>query len=133
MAAPEFNCLVIEDTVVDRMIMKSVLTKLGRSCDVTFALSLADARVKLSERSYAIIFLDNALPDGNGADFVLELAAHKIWKNTPVVMVTDFPSPFMYAKAKAQNVVAIWTKEQFDWAAVNALFAKYVGGARRGA
>lgn len=133
MAAPEFNCLIIEDTLVDRMIMESVLTKFGRRCDVTFATSIAEARVKLNEKTYSFIFLDNALPDGNGADFVLELAAHKVWKKTPVVMVTDFPSPFMYAKAKAQNVIAIWTKEQFAWPAVNALFAKYIGAAKRGA
>ena len=53
------------------------------------------------------------LPDGVGADFLAELAVHAHWRQAPVVMVSDWPSPFMFDKARAANVLAVWSKGDF--------------------
>ncbi|ARC88600.1 response regulator [Rhodovulum sp. MB263] len=107
------TCLVVEDTVFDRMIMERKLAAYGQPLEVRYAGSLAEARNCLYEMPISIIFLDNSLPDGKGANFALELAAHRSWSEIPVVMVSDWPSPFMQAKANASNVIAIWTKTEF--------------------
>ncbi|PTW52069.1 response regulator [Rhodovulum kholense] len=106
-------CLVVEDTDFDRMIMQRKLAAIDKSLQVRFAATLAEARQCLYEEPISIIFLDNSLPDGKGANFALELSAHRGWSQIPVVMVSDWPSPFMSAKAEAANVVAIWTKTEF--------------------
>jgi len=77
------------------------------------ARDLTEARKRLRERDISIIFLDNALPDGMGVDFVMEMANDKDFQGVPVVIVSDFPSPFMYAKAKAANVCEVWSKREF--------------------
>ncbi|MCE8431140.1 response regulator [Rhodovulum sulfidophilum] len=113
MAQSAPTCLVVEDTAFDRMIMERKLAAYAQPLQVRFVSTLAEARNCLSEMPISIIFLDNSLPDGKGANFALELAAHRNWMKIPVVMVSDWPSPFMPAKAKAANVVAIWTKTEF--------------------
>ncbi|TDX33888.1 response regulator [Rhodovulum visakhapatnamense] len=113
MTQSEPVCLVVEDTAFDRMIMERKLAAYGKSIQVRFAATLAEARRCLDKEPISIIFLDNSLPDGKGANFALELSAHRSWSRIPVVMVSDWPSPFMRAKAKAANVVAIWTKTEF--------------------
>lgn len=111
-------CLLVEDTAFDRMIMERKLAACGRGLQVRHAATVAEARRCLEEERISIIFLDNSLPDGKGADFAMELASHRSWHRIPVVMVSDWPSPFMKAKAKVANVIAIWTKTEFTTPAV---------------
>ena len=107
------RCLIVEDTETDRAMMRRIVTRQCEGQNFIFAKSLREAREILKTRAIFFIFLDNTLPDGRGADFVAELAAHPEWKRLPVVIVSDWPSPFLYAKAKACNVLEIWTKNDF--------------------
>ncbi|KUF11787.1 response regulator [Pseudoponticoccus marisrubri] len=106
-------CLIVEDAEVDRRMMRRVFSRQYPRMPLLFAHSLAEARHKLATEHVAIIFLDNALPDGRGVDFVAELAGDARFRALPVILVSDWPSPFMYAKARAANVRAIWSKSDF--------------------
>ena len=105
-------CMVVEDTLFDRRRIERIFKKFFPAIKVHFAENLANARYRLERTDLSVIFLDNDLPDGKGIDFVAELARGDR-SNVPVVMVTDLPSPFMFAKAKAYNVMDTWTKDDF--------------------
>lgn len=122
------SILVVEDSATDREMMTRVIEKAGFFRSVHFACDLAEARECLAGGKVSLIFLDNSLPDGYGADFLSELAGHSAWQSIPVVLVTDWPSPFMRAKAKCLSVAEIWKKEDFT---VGAL--RQVVNARRAA
>lgn len=106
-------CLIVDDMDFDRHMMRRVV---GKSCPglrMVVARDLAEARKRLREKQVSILFLDNALPDGRGVDFVSELARDERLRRVPVIIVSDFPSPFMYAKAQAANVREVWSKREF--------------------
>ncbi len=113
MTKTEHHCLIVDDLEFDRRMMRRVFAKHCPDIPMVVARDLGEARQRLKERQISIIFLDNALPDGMGVDFVTELADHEDLKGVPVVIVSDFPSPFMYAKAKAANVCEVWSKRDF--------------------
>ncbi|MGR3452942.1 response regulator [Pseudooceanicola sp.] len=106
-------CLIVDDEQVDCMMMRRILTTQHPPPVVRTASTLAEARRHLADEPVSLLFLDNMLPDGVGADFLSELSDRAEWRQVPVVMVSDWPSPFMYAKARAANVLAIWSKEDF--------------------
>lgn len=106
-------CLIVDDETVDRVRMRRILATQHPAPVVKTASTLAEARRQLASRSVSLLFLDNMLPDGVGADFLSELADSADWRAVPVVMVSDWPSPFMYAKARAANVLAVWSKGDF--------------------
>ena len=107
------TCLVVEDSDLDRRIMRRVLARQGHPLRVLFARTLAEARQLLAQEDIAIVFLDNALPDGNAADHLASIIGGRTGRRVPVVMVSDWPTPFMFAKARAENVVDIWSKRDF--------------------
>ena len=111
-------CLVIDDAEVDRTMMRRVLMGLVPAPRILTAASLAEARRMLDRHAVSIVFLDNMLPDGLGADFLREYRANPDWRRAPLVMVSDWPSPFMFAKARAARVLAVWSKEDFTYARV---------------
>lgn len=106
-------CLIVDDAVVDREMMVRVLARQHPAPRVLTAASLTEARDHLARGGVSMLFLDNMLPDGVGADFLSELSARADWRRVPVVMVSDWPSPFMFDKARAANVLAVWSKGQF--------------------
>lgn len=108
------KCLVIEDSEIDRLNALRLLGPRGLRVNPIVASSLEQARKTLSEHIVGLILLDNQLPDGYGSDFAVELSCHRIWKDIPVVIVSDWPSPFMFAKAKHANVCEICTKDEFN-------------------
>lgn len=118
---PRPNVLLIEDTESDMERMRRILVRQQHPVTPIPAGSLASARAALSNSDISLIFLDNSLPDGSGADFVLEAAANPEWAAIPIVVVSDWPTPFMYAKLKAANVRHVWTKSDFNPASVEDL------------
>ncbi|SMX35803.1 hypothetical protein MAA8898_00649 [Maliponia aquimaris] len=89
------------------------------------ARTLTEARARLAERNVSILFLDNALPDGMGIDLLAEMTADSRMCRIPVVLVSDFPSPFMYAKAQAAQVCEVWSKREFVGASVRRIVQKH--------
>ncbi|PIL12427.1 hypothetical protein P775_28395 [Puniceibacterium antarcticum] len=110
--------MIVDDSETDRMMMERVLGKQQMRLDLLFAQTLGEARNLMREDGIKFIFLDNTLPDGCGADFLMEMQEYRKRNRASVVLVSDWPSPFMYAKAEAQNVRAIWNKCDFTISAV---------------
>lgn len=125
MAHTEQVCLIVDDAEFDRRMMRRVIRKSCPDMPMIVARNLDEARRRLREREVSILFLDNALPDGRGVDFVSELSADRDLKRIPVVIVSDFPSPFMYAKARAANVCAVWSKREFVGPAVERVVRRH--------
>lgn len=85
--------LVIEDSSADREMFRRVLKQVcAPRLKVSFAHDLNTARQRLAEERFALIILDNVLPDGYGADFVSELGQSRAWRRIPVLVVSDWPT-----------------------------------------
>lgn len=108
------RCLIIEDSEFDSQKMARVIDRNMNNMDVAIATTLSSAREALDKRDFSLILLDNNLPDGLGADFVQELAMTKRLSNIPVIMVSDWPSPFMWEKAASAGVHYVLNKKEFD-------------------
>ena len=106
-------CLIVEDSVFDSEKMSRVVSKTGNGMPVRVAQTLRSARTMLKEAAPTFILLDNNLPDGKGADFARELAADARLARIPVVLVSDWPSPFMWQKAASAGVSFVLNKQDF--------------------
>ena len=108
------TCLIVEDSSFDIEKMQRVLARAQCGLDVTVATTIASARKALEEHTAALILLDNNLPDGLGTNFALELAEDARLAHIPVIMVSDWPSPFMWEKAASAGVRYVLSKREFD-------------------
>ena len=113
-AAYDGTCLIVEDREFDRERLRRVLTRSYGGMRVEFAPSIEAARRALSAGDKALILLDNNLPDGLGANFALELACDNRHAQTPVIMLSDWPSPVMWEKAASAGVLYVVNKSEFD-------------------
>lgn len=117
LATPDKNtapiCLIVEDSEFDQQMMKRVIARSHRDLRVEVVSTLRSARIALKRGSVSLILLDNNLPDGKGANFALELAAHDALRSIPVIMVSDWPSPFMWEKAASAGVLYVVNKSEF--------------------
>lgn len=111
--APPVSVLIIEDSLFDQRMIQRVLATALNPEQVSAVTTLEDARDLLELHAVSLILLDNNLPDGKGADFVLELARHPEWKDIPVIIVSDWPSPFMWQKARLAGVSRVVNKSDF--------------------
>ncbi|WP_238371780.1 response regulator [Heliomarina baculiformis] len=107
------QCLIIEDSRFDQMMMTRVMQKIEQNIDIRVVSTLDAARRALLSGRVSLILLDNNLPDGKGANFALELAEHVTFSSIPVILVSDWPSPFMFQKAKMAGVSNVVTKADF--------------------
>lgn len=108
------SCLIVEDSAFDRLRMIRVVNRSVRKMRVQVADTLQSARRTLAQQDISLILLDNNLPDGLGADFVQELAKDPRLASIPVIMVSDWPSPFMWEKAASAGVAYVLNKTEFD-------------------
>ncbi|MBO9431021.1 response regulator [Sulfitobacter sp. R18_1] len=113
-AAYDGTCLIVEDSEFDRERLHRVLARAYGGMQVEFAPSIEAARRALSAGDKALILLDNNLPDGLGANFALELACDHRHAQTPVIMLSDWPSPVMWEKAASAGVLYVVNKCDFD-------------------
>lgn len=108
------TCLIVEDSEFDREKLSRIVRHTRSDMHIETAATLQAAREKIDRGDIAIILLDNNLPDGIGADFALELSEEKHLAEIPVVMVSDWPSPFMWQKAARAGVSYVLSKSEFD-------------------
>ncbi|MEH6644479.1 response regulator [Sulfitobacter sp.] len=106
-------CLIIEDSQFDQEMMTRVIGRSQGKMRVEVAATLNSARKALEAGEFALILLDNNLPDGIGANFALELAADPKHASIPVIMVSDWPTPFMWEKAASAGVLYVVNKSEF--------------------
>lgn len=124
-------CLIVEDSEFDRLKLLRVIDKSHHRVRVECATSLRAARAALKRGEISLILLDNHLPDGLGADFVLELARSSQLDGVSVIIVSDWPSPFMWEKAASAGVAHVLSKSEFDVGYVNAAIQRTADQSRR--
>jgi len=105
--------LIVEDSLFDQERITRILSRNYRNAELHYASTLGAARELLKTHCFSMILLDNNLPDGTGANFVLELADNPILADIPVIMVSDWPSPFMWHKAQTAGVKFVLKKDEF--------------------
>ncbi|WP_299847535.1 response regulator [uncultured Roseovarius sp.] len=108
----KMNCLVIEDSLFDQKMIKRAVAGARISADLAFADTLDAARHALARNRYSIILCDNNLPDGNGSDFAQELSREPKFRDVAIVIISGWPSPFMWAKARAAGLQVIDKNDQ---------------------
>ncbi|MGJ8616990.1 MAG: response regulator [Sulfitobacter sp.] len=123
------TCLIVEDSEFGREKLTRVINKNVREMKVEFADTLHSARVALSRSKVSLILLDNNLPDGLGANFALELSRDAHLADIPIILISDWPSPFMWEKAAAAGVTYVLNKGEFDARYIHA--ALKLGSKRR--
>ena len=107
------TCLIVEDSAFDQQMMARVVGRAGPKMNVKVATTLQSARRALAAGKISLILLDNNLPDGIGAEFAIELAADPELTNIPVIMVSDWPTPFMWQKAASAGVLYVVNNAEF--------------------
>lgn len=115
------TCLIIEDSEFDRRKLTRVMNKSRHPFHIEVAATLKSARRAMEKGPVSLILLDNNLPDGLGADFALELARDPNFAEIPVIIVSDWPSPFMWEKASTAGVAYVLSKTEFDGRYVHAV------------
>ncbi len=80
----ELLALVVDDDTVSRLVLCHQLR--SRGFTVVEATNVADAKARVAERSFTIIFSDYSMPDGTGLDVAAARAQHA--STAPVILVT---------------------------------------------
>ena len=114
------TCLIIEDNEVDQIKMTRVVQRPPYGMRAHVASTLRAARRALAGDRPGLILLDNNLPDGLGANFAQELAGNPALAGVPMIIVSDWPSPFMWEKAASAGVAYVLSKAEFDGRYVHA-------------
>lgn len=104
------KCLIVEDDSFDKKMMYRTTRLAVSGITIKVVSTLQEARTAVRTELISLILLDNSLPDGKGADFAMELALSSKWSDIPIIIVSDWPSPFMWDKASAAGVRRIVTK-----------------------
>ncbi|WP_298859326.1 response regulator [uncultured Sulfitobacter sp.] len=114
-AIPQKNatCLIVEDSQFDQQMMTRVVGRSQGKMQVQVAATLQSAREALVSGKISLILLDNNMPDGLGAEFAIELASNPKLSTIPVIMVSDWPTPFMWEKAASAGVLYVVNKSEF--------------------
>ena len=108
----KMNCLVIEDSLFDQKMIRRAIAAARVEADLAFADTLDAARHALASNRFSIILCDNNLPDGNGSDFAHELSREPKFRDAAIIIISGWPSPFMWAKAKAAGLQIIDKNDQ---------------------
>jgi len=110
---PILHCLIIEDSEFDQEMMRRAVKAARDKIQVQAVTTLEGARKALMEGPVSLILLDNSLPDGKGADFAVELAQYPKLARIPIIIASDWPSPFMWDKANEAGVKFVVSKSDF--------------------
>jgi CheY-like chemotaxis protein len=111
---PSGTCLIVEDSEFDRERMCRVVRKTRAGMQIAEVATLSRARETLQKGGINLILLDNHLPDGLGAEFAQELAQDPRSAGIPIIIVSDWPTPFMWEKAASAGVIYVLSKSEFD-------------------
>ena len=110
---PPLNYLIVEDDLIDLQMMTRAVIHAHKEIRVQVANTLKRARLVLTQLPVLVILMENTLPDGRGVDFAMELSTNSRFATIPVIIATDWPSPFMWHKAKRAGVRHVVDKSEF--------------------
>jgi PleD family two-component response regulator len=123
-------CLIVEDSILDQEKMRRILTRSFNNIKVEVASTIKEAREKLNRFKTSLILLDNNLPDGKGANLALEIAQTGKHSHVPMIIVSDWPSPFMFDKAQSAGISQVVDKADFGARHIHAAFAEKIKQSR---
>lgn len=121
------KCLIVEDDSFDKKMIYRITRLAVSGITIKVVSTLQEARSAVRAEPISLILLDNALPDGKGADFAMELAHSANWSEIPIIIVSDWPSPFMWDKASAAGVRRIVTKSDLKPHLITEILAPQMG------
>ncbi|MBY5989562.1 Response regulator receiver domain protein [Roseovarius sp. THAF8] len=104
---PRLRCLVLEDSAHDQEMIRRAMRGARVEAEIDFVPTIETARKALSRSQYSAILCDNSVPDGSGSEFAGELAGAPELSDVPIVIVSGWPSPFMWDKARAAGLSVI--------------------------
>jgi len=107
------QCLLIEESDFDRRRLAHLLAN-GAKVGLTIVRTLAEARVALDRARFDLILLDNLLPDGLGVEFSKEVRQNRKWGFIPIILFSDYTTPFMFDKAMEAKVNIVLDKDEFQ-------------------
>ena len=100
--------LLIEDISTVQFFVRNALSSLPRPYSLLTAGSLAEARTAMAGKFVDLFIVDIGLPDGDGIDFLCEVAV--LQPQATAVIVTATPSDEHKARAEQLGVVQILSK-----------------------
>jgi DNA-binding response OmpR family regulator len=100
--------LLIEDISTVQFFVRNALSALPRPYNLITAPTIAEARAAIGGKFIDLFIVDNGLPDGNGIDFLCEIAA--LQPQASALIVTATPSDELRARADQLGVVQILSK-----------------------
>jgi len=105
-------CLVVESSEADQHRIKNILNA-GVLAETFCAANLKEAREAASKYRFDLFLLDNALKDGTGVNFAQEIRRHPAHRFTPIILFSDWSTPFLQDKAQAARVNLMIQKAEF--------------------
>lgn len=118
--AKTVTCLIVEDEQFYREKFRRVLAQSFPDVIPALTSTIEQARAHMTQFQTSIILLDNSLPDGTGASFALEIRDTPAFAKIPIVIVSDWPTPFMFGKAESAGVIHVVSKSDFDALSIHA-------------
>lgn len=107
---PAIKCLLVDDDQFDRYNVRYAAERAGLNLTFYDAASVAEARQMLHTQTYALIILDQNLPDGQGLDLAMESAMSSLNAKTPTIMLTGLEDKRLVAGAQKAGCVEFLTK-----------------------
>ena len=89
MSNKTLRVLAVDDDMINRKLIKSMLMKAGNVSEVVEAVNGMDAIDKLKQdKNFDIVLLDIIMPIMGGIDFLKVARADDVMKNIPVIVLT---------------------------------------------
>ena len=89
MSDKTLRVLAVDDDMINRKLIKSMLMKAGNVSEVVEAVNGMDAIDKLKQdKNFDIVLLDIIMPIMGGIDFLKVARADDVMKNIPVIVLT---------------------------------------------
>ncbi|MEO9779079.1 MAG: response regulator [Sedimentitalea sp.] len=107
------RCLIVEDSAHDQQMLTRAVCYAQKDIRVQITNTLQDARLALMRFPISLILMENTLPDGRGVELALELSQHARFRTIPIILATDWPSPFIWHKANKAGVRHVVAKAEF--------------------
>ncbi|MEK0450387.1 MAG: hypothetical protein RL088_2655 [Verrucomicrobiota bacterium] len=102
------NFLLLEDIATVQFFVRNALSSLPKPYNLLTAGSLAEARKLVEEKSIDLFIVDIGLPDGDGIDFLCEMAITQ--PQATAIIVTASPTEDNRARAEQLGIVQLLSK-----------------------
>jgi two-component system chemotaxis sensor kinase CheA len=104
--------LVIDDSMTTRMLEQSILETAGYAVEV--ASSAEEGLVKLRAQRFGLILVDVEMPGMDGFEFLEQLRADPVLRETPAIMVTSRDAPQDRRRSQSVGARDYVVKGEFD-------------------